>query len=296
MHKRIKNYLNEPSTLFLSYTEGKIYFILLIPTLAFSLNILQPMGLVNWHEFHKDLILNCYSLNLVGTYAVLYFVYSRLRPAYFRRESWTKGKQLHLLSIYIPLAAVSSWVFVAIHTQEVEFSLNSFLNIQIYNCIASLFIIPCFSYFISHKLKPAQPIPVEPIPVESIPEAPPVVSPVKTDRVQIKNVSLNANKILYAECSHNKLLIYRLLNGKVEMLTKYISMTEFKDLVAEHTHLKRCHISYMVNINRVESWSGSSEKMTLYLKDCTLNVPVSDPYTSFFKELMEKMEIPKRSE
>ncbi|MDR3652573.1 MAG: LytTR family DNA-binding domain-containing protein [Paludibacter sp.] len=284
MQKRIKNYLNEPSTLFLSYTEGKIYFILLIPILGLSLNILQPMGLVNWHEFHKDLILNCYSLNLVGTYAVLYFVYSRLRPAYFCRESWTKGKQLHLLSIYIPLAAVSSWVFVAFHTQEVEFSLNSFLNIQVYNCIASLFIIPGFSYFISHKIKPV---------IEEKEEFTPEnnetwESTELPSEMIINSIPLVTDNISYIESKGNDLHFWVLHNGGlIEIITRY-TLKKLQSDLKEYVQFYRWQNSFIVNIHHVKDWDIVDGKMIIHPKYCTVEITVNRKRSEEIKELLRK--------
>jgi hypothetical protein len=306
MQGRINNYLNQPFPLFLSYRQGRIYFIVLIIILAFFLNVFQPFGLTNWHAFHKSLFLSAYSLVYVSPYAFIYLVYSWLCPAYFRRKSWTIRRELHILSIYIPLAAFNSWAFTYLYVEELEFSLGSFLALQFYNSIVSVWIFLGFGYFVSTKLKPVKQISLavspasgsmiinektvditEQITMASPPPATPGFIILKKDRVDVST-------ILFAESRRNNLYIYTLQRGKVQELKKIMTLKAFAELVTGYPYMKRCYASYIVNINQIELWSGTLSKMTLYLKGCNQHVPVSDTYTSCFKEIMNELEINKR--
>lgn len=309
MQERIKNYLNRPFPLFLSYRQGRIYFIVLIITLAFFLNVFQPFGLTNWHAFHKSLFLSAYSLIFVGPYAVIHIVYSRLRPAYFRRRGWTIRRELHILSIYIPLTAFCTWTFTDLYVEEVDFSLSLFSALQFYNSIISICTFLGFGYFVSTKIKPTKQISPVVSPVSgsmitgkntvSITEqitrvSPPPATTQTTGFVIIKKDTMVVSTILFAESRRNNLYIYILQRGKVQELKKIMPLKAFAELVAEYPYMKRCYASYIVNINHIELWSGTLSKMTLYLKGCNQNIPVSDTYTSCFKEIMNELEIPKK--
>jgi len=156
MRERIINTLNRPSTLFLSYPQGRIYFLELIIVFAIFLNVFQPFDINNWQALHKPLFLSGYSVVYIGTYAVIYFVYSWLHPAYFRPESWTIGKDLHILSIYVPITAIHSWFFTDYYIEEVSFSISLFLSFLLHNSILGVFTLACFGYFIYTKLRPAK--------------------------------------------------------------------------------------------------------------------------------------------
>ena len=283
MQKRLQNYLHQPFPLFLQYRRGRIYFVLLIPTLALLLNVLQPFGLVNWHAQHKSLFLSGYGVLLTGTYTLIYLVYSQLHPAYFDSSTWTIGKELRILSIYIPLTAIDSWIYALLYMEELELSLYSFLNLQWYNAVLNFSIVLFFGLLVSAKLRP----------VEQLPAVSKQINAPNDSMLTVKKDRVDVSKILFAECGHNKLLIISRYNGNEQRLTKYVSMTEFNQLVAGYTYMKRCHMSYMVNVNQIESWSGTMEKMILRLKDSAHTVPVSETYTPCFKKLMEQLQLPK---
>jgi len=109
----------------------------------------------------------------------------------------------------------------------------------------------------------------------------------------IKNIHLDATNILFAESRRNDLHIYHVYNGKVQRLEKILTLTEFEELVSGYPFLKRCHKSYVVNINYIASWEGTLAKMTLHLKNCTHTVSVSESFSPEFKELMELRSVPK---
>lgn len=308
MQKRLQNYLQQPSPLFLQDRRGRIYFVLLIPTLALLLNVLQPFWLVNWHAQHKSLFLSGYSVLLSGTYTLIYLVYSHLHPAYFDPATWTIGKELRILSIYIPLTAIDSWIYALLYMEKLELSLYSFLNLQWCNAVLNLCIVLFFGLLVSTKLRPVEQtqerlqqeeqLPEVQLPEqlkqeEQLPEVQPPVSVEKADIITVKKDNVYVSKILFAECGHNKVLIISRYGDHEQRLTKYISMTAFEDLVVGYSYIKRCHMSYMVNVNQIESWNGTSEKMTLRLKDSSYTVPVSETYIPCFKVLMEQLQLPK---
>lgn len=314
MHEQINNYLNRSFPLFLSYRQGRIYFIGLIIILAFFLNVFQPFGLVNWHAPHKSLFLNGYSLTYIGTYGVIYFIYSWLRPDYFHRKSWTIRRELHILSLYIPVTALSCWTFTDLYIEEAEFSLDAFLELQLHNGIISIFTIPGFGYFVSTKLKRAKStivaappaidtkiiddITPDENPTPVISQAMPTLSPPAiiepTGFILINKYNIDVSTILFAESRHNTLHLHLLRHGRVQELKKTMTLKAFAGLVVEYPYMKRCYASYIVNTDYIEWWSGSSAKMKLCLKGYHHTIPVSDTYTASFKELMNERGIVKK--
>jgi hypothetical protein len=308
MQERINTYLNRPFLLFLSYRLGRIYFIVLIIIFAFFLNVFQPFGLTNWHAFHKSLFLSGYSLVYIGTYGVVYIVYSLLRPAYFRRESWTIRKELHILSIYIPLTALLSWIFTDVYVEEIDFSLSLFLSLQFYNGIISIGTVLSFGYFVSTSiLKPYKQL--SPVTLrasegminynipEDITEQPTQMlppPPEPTGYIIIKREKIDVSTILFASSDRNTISIYILQRGNVRKLTKIMTLKAFTDLVDAYPYMKSCSVSFRVNINQIELWSDTSSKMTLYMKGCNLTVPVTETYTPCFKDIINELGIMKK--
>lgn len=305
MQKRINNYLDRPFLLFLSYRPGRIYFIALVIFFAFFLNVFQPFGLTNWHAFHKSLFLSGYSLVLIGSYAVVYIVYSLLRPAYFRRESWTIRKELHILSIYIPLAALFSWIYTDVYVAEIDFSLSRFLALQFYNSLISIGTILSFGYFVSTSIlksdKELSPVTLRATEgminchtPEIVTEQPTEVlpsPPEPTGYIIIKREKIDVSTILFASSDRNTISIYILQRGNVRELKKIMTLIAFAELVDGYPYMKSCSVSFIVNINQIELWSGTSTKMTLYMKGCNLTVPVTKGFIPCFTDIINELGI-----
>ena len=284
MQEKVKKFLNRPFPLFLSYPWGKIYYVLMIFLFILLVNVLQPFGLSNWHEFHKGLVLSGYIVVCFGIYALVHLILYCLRSHHFCRENWTLKKEFHVLILYLPVIAFISWIFTLVSVQEFELNLNSFLQLQYYNSILGIIAVPSFGFFVGNKLKPTGNIEEkEMLPVISAPDE---IPQPKEDIIPIKKLELDFKKVLYVECRHNDLHISYLNSGKMATLIQRCSLKELESLLSDYPQLKRCHKSFMVNITQVQNWSGNMEKMTLYLKHCNQTVTVSRTCTHQIKEIL----------
>ena len=288
---------------------------------------LQPFGLTNWQECHKNLVICSYSLIYNGSYAGIYVIGYLLFPKYFDRKSWTYGKEFSMLCIFIPVMSVTTWFYAVTHIPEMDVNIDSFIKLLRCNCILSSITIPCFGFFISKKLPHInaetplsslintelpleKPVKMEiPVTMNVIPENPetplsslinillnpdkPVTTTWVNNVVSFKNTHLDVTKILYAEIKRNTLHIYHIYNEEVQHLEKPMTLIEFKDLVSGYMPMINCQKSYVVNINYIESWEGTKEKMSLNLKNYKPTIPVSESLFDNFKELMELLSIPK---
>lgn len=285
MQQMIKKYLNRSFPLFLSCREGRIYFSLLLPILTFALISLQPLGLNNWHECHKTMVLFFYCTVYLSTYAATYYISKSICPRYFTPEGWTIGRQFKLLAVFFPLAAITTLVFIQLYVEEFQLSIQSVIDLQCYNLLMGLYIIVFFGYFVSLKLKPIIHLPTEKQPNQTLP----------SDNIIIKNKTIHPANVLWVECSHNNLNINTWENDQINTFTIRHSMQRFEQMVTCHCHLVRCHQSFMVNIGRVEGWQGNSEEKVLHLLDGKHTIRVSGSYMKKVDEHIEKKQIPKIS-
>jgi len=155
MQKQICNFLNRPYPLFLSCRKGCIYYIWLTFILVVLANILQPFGLVNWHEFHKPLVMDFYVILFFGMYALLYMILSYFRPGHYKPDTWTIKKELQALLVCFPATACSTFLFAVFSVPGFEPSLHSFIHLQPHNILLSVVSIPTFAYFVDSRLNPA---------------------------------------------------------------------------------------------------------------------------------------------
>lgn len=155
MQKQICNFLNRPYPLFLSCRKGCIYYVWLVLILVVLGNILQPFGLVNWHEFHKPLIMDFYVILFFGMYVLLYLILSYFRLDHYHPDKWTIRKELQALLYCFPATACSTFLFVGLSVPEFKPGLSSFIHLQSYNILLSAVSIPTFAYFVDTRLNPA---------------------------------------------------------------------------------------------------------------------------------------------
>ncbi len=104
------------------------------------------------------------------------------------------------------------------------------------------------------------------------------------DKGSIK-FSLPLDDMLYLESTDNYVVVFYTSNGvvKKELLRNSLKKLEnvFGDLP-----LKRCHRSYMVNLNNLSLVKKSGQKMILSLSNTSETIPVSKTYQKEFNEFL----------
>lgn len=148
MQKQTCKYLTRPFPLFLAHRKGRIYFILMISVLMVLANVLQPFGLINCHDFHKGLVLSDYILVFFGMYVLLYIILSYFRRHHYHPDTWTLGKEFQVLLIFFPATACISCLFANFSVEEFDLTLDTFMDIQLYNGVLGVVSFPAFGYFI----------------------------------------------------------------------------------------------------------------------------------------------------
>jgi len=283
MEIQFKKRLNQPYPLILACRQGRIWFVLMIMVVNALLDILQPLGLSNWHEYHKGVVLFVYSIVYYGTYGLIYLIGSTFFIKHFKAEHWTLGKELRVLLAFIPSVVFTTLVYGLIYVQEFQLSIDAFFQLLKYDGLLGISTIPLFGYLISFRLKPEK----------CLPAITPPVTEAAIDDVTLKSTCLNPINIILSEIVGNVLHIHHTCNGEVYTLHMNMTLSEFEKQVSDYTFLKHCHRSYMVNINYIASWSGTSKNMKLHVHTCTKYVPVSRDLIDEFKKLMELLAIPK---
>ena len=104
------------------------------------------------------------------------------------------------------------------------------------------------------------------------------------DKNNIK-LSLQLDDLLYLESTDNYVLIYFLYDGE---LKKELLRNSLKKLEKVFVNLpvKRCHRSYMVNLNNLSLVKKSGQKITLTLNKVPEPLPVSKTYQKDFIEYL----------
>jgi len=264
MQERINLYLNRRFPVFLSCYEGICYFTLILPILSLSIILLQPSGLYNWHEFHKNLIVVAYCFICLITYVGMHFVINYFNPRYFNPDTWTIGKQLRLLvTVYLPVMVCTTLAFVLINVEEFKLSIQSFFELQFYNSIICTYTVPVFGYFISIKLKHKT---QQQDATKEQPELP--------AEIVINGTPLIVNNICFIESKVNDLHIGLLHNGElIEFKTRY-TLKKIENELKPYSQFLRCQKSYIVNMHHLKDWDIVDDKMVIHPKYCNLEISI----------------------
>jgi hypothetical protein len=102
------------------------------------------------------------------------------------------------------------------------------------------------------------------------------------DEKGIVRFSLDSEQILYLESADNYVIIFYLSGGKAAKQILRNSMKNIEGLL-ESTPLKRCHRSFMVNLQKIEFVDYGKSKCQLKLAGIENQVPVSRKFIPDFK-------------
>jgi len=81
---------------------------------------------------------------------------------------------------------------------------------------------------------------------------------------------------------------YFIEESRSKSVTYRISLSSF-EMQLEGSNLKRCHRSYLVNLNHVSNVSGNAQGLKLSLTDSPFEIPVSRKYIPAIKEYFFKV-------
>ena len=102
------------------------------------------------------------------------------------------------------------------------------------------------------------------------------------------HMAVDLEKVLFLKSADNYVAVYFVKEGKVK---KELVRTSLKRLETELDEfpIRRCHRSYMVNINKISVSMKSNQGLSLALKDFyDESIPVSKNYKAFFTRLIKE--------
>ena len=104
------------------------------------------------------------------------------------------------------------------------------------------------------------------------------------------HIAIDLDQLLFIKSADNYVAVYFFKDGKVR---KELVRTTLKRLETELDEfpIRRCHRSYMVNINKISVSMKSNQGLSLALKDYSdETIPVSKNYKVFFTQLIKQKE------
>jgi len=279
MSHRLKYYFHRPFPHLLNQEHGWHYLIFSVVIFAIFINLYLWLMLSTWDEQHKWMILPGFGM----CYALCYYIVSvSMRyyvPAFSNPEAWTVGKECFLLLMFIPFMLTLSWIYmyVAVPTEDLKLiDTSSFLK---FNFINSGIMMVTLTTFTGMKFKTPTTQPTRKAGENSLNLS-------KSGTFEVKKKKYKSDEVIYVLSDRNNIYIYLWVKQALVEIKEVFPISQFEQLVLEFPQLKRCHLSCIVNLDKVLSADNADHQLELTVTGTTKKVTVSNYYRKEITELL----------
>ncbi|MDP9958340.1 LytTR family DNA-binding domain-containing protein [Chryseobacterium lathyri] len=264
-----------------SYPKSESYKEILLSSIAAGLLtylfliVFQPFGTENFRHQYKYLLLFPYSV-IFGSV----FFAANLSIIHFR--NWNIGSELLKVAGILFSASVLSYFYNSLFISHVTLSFGNYLYMFLY-CLAlgipisTIYILSRYIYLKKTHEKTANEISRQLADHDN-----PIVATFnKILNISANNMDLQIHEenFICAQSMENYCSIYFLENGQVRKLVVRISLLNLLEQVQTDS-IKKCHRSYIVNLNQVKNLKGNAQGYRLFLSEIDFEIPVSRSFIS----------------
>ncbi|WP_223558220.1 LytR/AlgR family response regulator transcription factor [Chryseobacterium lathyri] len=249
-----------------SITAGLLIYIFLI--------VFQPFGTENFRHQYKYLLLFPYSI-IFGS------AFFAAELSIIRFRDWNIGSELLKMAGILLSASILSYFYNTLFISHVTLSFSNYLYMFLY-CLAlgipisTIYILSRYIYLKTIHEKTAEEVSQQLAGHDNS---------IVTTLNKVLNISANNTDLqiheenfICAQSMENYCSIYFLENGQVKKLVVRISLSNLLNQIQTDS-IKRCHRSYIVNLNQVKSLKGNAQGYRLFLSD-DFEIPVSRSFIS----------------
>lgn len=226
---------------------------------------------------------------LSSVFLFYHFVITKAFPSFFNEEKWTVGKHLLTFFCLLIIASFLNWMFnqyIVINENSpiknyTDF-LKNFLGIAVFPIIFYLFIDERIKRRKREKVS-KELMQQKKVVVETVSKEDKNITILSTNKKE--DISFNINDLLYINSDGNYVNFF-LKNSKEikkQILRKPLFAIE-KEMNTFKT-IMRCHKSYIINTQYVDSISGNARGYYLHFNELDLEIPVSRKFSK--KDLLK---------
>nr|WP_315034989.1 LytTR family DNA-binding domain-containing protein [uncultured Chryseobacterium sp.] len=242
-----------------SFGAGIIVYLFLI--------IFQPFGTESFHHPYKYLLLFPYTV-IFGTVFLISNLYiSRL-------NDWNIGSELLKILTILFLSSILSYFYNSLFISKVSLSFENYGYMLLYSLavgipISTIYVLSRYIYLKKIHENIAMNI------------AQDLVISSKSSKVATLTIQANSIKIVISthdficiQSMENYCTLYFLENNEVKKRVLRISLSSILQQT-ETDLIRKCHRSYIVNLEKVKNIKGNAQGYKLILPEIDFNIPVS---------------------
>ena len=272
-------WLNSPYPL-LQKAKYKWLFALLSGLFVFLFLIFfQPFG-ASQSIAYKYIFLAGFGVAVFLGVATTYFILPKLFREFFRPEKWTIGKEILLQSCCILIISA----FNSIHNynwwRDIDLY-QTFLNFLIITISIGIFPIIGLIFFKERTLSKRN---IERARLLSNQLPPAAVEETITLQIQEESVKespivMQLSQFVYAQSEGNYITIYYLDDSTLMHKLIRLSLKQLEIQLENLSQIKRCHRSYLINMQHITSINGNARSLTIQLEKVATSIPVSRSFS-----------------
>ncbi len=279
------SFLNQPISLITAWPAILKRYSLVGLFVAFFLIVFQPFGTANVQIPNKSLFLSGYGWITFISLTLIIGGLPRLFPGLFEEGKWVVWKQMVLLGIGLSLCFLCCYLYMNFWFGW-RLSINSFLgfySIALAIAVIPVIIITLVEYIFHLKSNQAVANTLNEQIQPSIPTDTIIQFKDENDRVDF---TIPLDQLFFIKAANNYVEVNYL---EADQIKKYLLRNSIRNIEQQlpNPSIKRCHRSYIVNMDKVGRITGNAQGYKLHFPfTAEYVVPVS---RSKGKELLELM-------
>lgn len=246
--------------------------------------LFQPFGLSQYNSPTKTLELAGYGLVTLVALLSNNLTFTFLFPNWFSKKSWNVGKNI-LYSSYIFFCIGLGNLIYSVLMGYLSLDMKGFLFYQGITLMVGIFPFTISTFVIySNRLKKA---------IKEADELNQSIKPSTRANHQSfeipsqnksEKISIDINDLLAVKAIENYVEFYLLSNGEIKKLLVRNTLKNIENSFSEFVFIKKCHRSYLVNLEKVKHFFGNAQGLTLgFGENVDLEVLVSRNFVKEFK-------------
>ncbi|MBK9413892.1 MAG: LytTR family transcriptional regulator DNA-binding domain-containing protein [Bacteroidetes bacterium] len=273
--------LNQPYPFSLSQKKKLIQAFMFGLFVFLFLAIFQPFGLLSYKSESK--LLHILGYGAITSFSMLLSnsAFTFIFPKWYNFKSWTVGKNIVYILWMFLFIGMNNWIY-SVLLGFWGFSIKAFFIFQAITLLIGVFPVTISTFIIYHNrlkaaLQEAQSLNQNIQAHQEVNEKLVVKIPSQN---KSEDLSVELDNLLYVKAVENYVEVC--LNNKKVILRNTLKAVE--QSLADFPHFKRCHRSYLVNLQKIKSFSGNAQGLSLRFEAPDAEeIPVSRAYVPQIK-------------
>lgn len=274
-------YWNSSNSFKVKFSIGLGCFIYIFLSLFSPLNIKEISISISFLRFYTSVI-------IVSNLFILFFVVARLFPNFFNNRSWTVAKHFITIIAIITLSSIAIWMLVNHYLIDNNISFFKMLkNSFLIGSIPTLVYIYLDEKYHFKKYKKSS----EEINTQKTVNKT-TSNKIKNKKVIIfssnnkESINFKINDLVYITSESNYACFFIKKDNEIKEQILRLPLKTVENSLNNFSHIFRCHKSYIVNTNYVDTISGNARGYYFKINNIKFDIPIS---RKIKKEALQKI-------